>query len=138
MSFSFVRHNSFSFWCQKLVFNINQHIIYHSSFFIMASCAKQLIFPCCKTGNFNSERALNIHFYFESCQNLSLWAFSSKSTKRKCTLGSNLKFALLILDNINMPSFWIVSKCPLSFHQSFTIPIIITTFKSASTLFCVS
>ena len=67
----------------------------------MASCAKQLICPRCKTGNFYSERALNIQFNSESCQNLSLWAFSSKSTKRKCTFGSNSKFASSILDNIN-------------------------------------
>ena len=100
-----MRHNSFSFLCHKSIFNIiyNRHIIYHSSFLIMASSAKQLICPRCKTGNFNSERALNIHFNFnsESCQNLSLWAFSSKSTKQKFTFGSNLKFASSILDNIN-------------------------------------
>ena len=101
--FSLVRHNSFSFLCHKLIFNIlyDKHIIYHSSLLLMTSSAKELICLCCKTGNFYSEHTLNIHFNSESCQNFPLWAFSSKSTKRKCTFGSNSKFASSILDNIN-------------------------------------
>ncbi len=67
----------------------------------MASSAKQLICPRCKTGNFNSEHALNIHLNSESCQNLSLWGFTSKSAKRKSTFGSYSKFASSPLDNMN-------------------------------------
>ena len=67
----------------------------------MASSAKQLICPRCKTGNFNSERALNIHFNSESCRNLSLWRLTSNGTKRKSSFGSNTKFASSILDSMN-------------------------------------
>jgi hypothetical protein len=67
----------------------------------MASSAKQLICPRYKTGNFNSERALNIHFNSESCQNLSLWGLTSNGTKCQSTFGSDTKFASSILDNMN-------------------------------------
>jgi hypothetical protein len=67
----------------------------------MASSAKQLICPRCKTGNFNSDRALTVHLNSESCRKLSLWGFTSKSTKRKSTFGSYSKFASSILDNMN-------------------------------------
>ncbi len=67
----------------------------------MAFSAKQLICPRCKTGNFNSDRALTVHLNSESCRKLSLWGFTSKRTKRKSTFGSYYKFASSILDNIN-------------------------------------
>ncbi len=66
----------------------------------MAFSAKQLICPRCKTGNFNSDRALTFHLNSESCRKLSLWGFTSKSTKRKSTFGSYSKFASSILDNM--------------------------------------
>jgi len=96
-----VRHKSFSFWCHKLIEHISQPIISLSSFFIMASSAKQLICPHCKTKNFNSDRALTVHLNSESCRKLSLWEFTSKSTKRKSSFGSNTKFASSILDSMN-------------------------------------
>jgi hypothetical protein len=67
----------------------------------MASSAKQVICPRCKKGNFNSDRALNIHFNSESCRKLSLWGLTSKSTKRKSKFEINTKFISSILDNIN-------------------------------------
>jgi len=67
----------------------------------MASSSKQLICPRCKTGNFNSDRALTVHLNPKSCRNLSLWGLTSKGTKRQSTLGSTAKFASSILENIN-------------------------------------
>ena len=67
--------------------------------------------------------------------NLSLWAFSAKSTKQKCTFGSNAKFASSILDNINKrhhsglslnihclyvnPSLSLLASLPLDQHQPY-------------------
>ena len=50
--------------------------------------------------NFFPQRALSVHLNSDSCHNLSLWGFTSKSTKHKSTFGSNAKVSSSILDKI--------------------------------------